>query len=211
MNRFLSGKIFGSFFSSFPFLSLIFVFVFAAPGSPSAATQTFEARVLDVVDGDTVRLDNGLSVRYLGIDAPEVRQRVGGRWIYAPEPFGEKASDFNRKLVEGKRILLEFDPEKSHDRFGRLLAYVFVGKRFVNEEMVRSGFAKVRQRFVRPEYRGRFRRAEEEARLQGLGVWSGEKKGRSNLDLDPEDPLFGNIAGQPAVTEKGLSVRLTRA
>jgi micrococcal nuclease len=100
-----------------------------------AAKPTTGLRVVKVVDGDTVVLSDGRTVRYIGIDTPEHGQ-----------PYFDAARNFNRKLVLGKPVELEFDLER-YDHYGRLLAYVFVrdekGRRvFVNAEMVRNGFAR---------------------------------------------------------------------
>ena len=82
-----------------------------------------------VLDGDSVLLTDGNEVRYLGINADE-----------ADDPFSEKARTLNRRLVEGKQVQLAGDRER-HDRYGRILAYVYVGDQFVNAELVRAGLA----------------------------------------------------------------------
>jgi len=91
--------------------------------------------VVDVIDGDTVFLENGESVRYLGIDAPETHHPVRGQECYGPE-----ATERNRQLVDGQRVRLEGDVTDK-DRFGRLLRYVYVGDVFVNAELVDEGYA----------------------------------------------------------------------
>src|SRR3989338_3553255 len=65
-----------------------------------------------VVDGDTIELSNRETVRYIGIDTPEIRERNGSGWAYNPRPYGEEAKKFNEKLVEGKSVRLEFDVQK---------------------------------------------------------------------------------------------------
>ena len=110
-------------------------------------------------------------MRYLGIDTPEVRRRVGDRWINDPEPFGEAASDANRRLVEGQHVQLEYDVQ-THDRFGRLLAYVYVDGRMVNEELLRLGMAQPLTIPPDVKYADRFRALAEEARRAGRGLWS---------------------------------------
>ncbi|MFA6356488.1 MAG: thermonuclease family protein, partial [Candidatus Omnitrophota bacterium] len=85
--------------------------------------------VSKVIDGDTVVLENGEHVRYIGIDTPEK-----GR------PYYSEAKRQNEKLVKGRKVRLEFDAGKA-DRYGRVLAYVYDGNTFVNEELVRNGYA----------------------------------------------------------------------
>ncbi|MFQ5580449.1 MAG: thermonuclease family protein [Nitrospiria bacterium] len=148
----------------------------AQPKKPQGAV--FDIKVLKVIDGDTIRLEDGRLVRYLGIDAPEVRRKVGGKWVYDPEPFSEEATALNRKLVEGKTVRLQIDPVRPRDRFGRLLAYVFVEtdrKYFVNVEMLKQGLAKTHKLPLGTEHRKMLWSAEQMAWGNKRGVWS-EKK-----------------------------------
>ena len=84
-------------------------------------------KVQRVVDGDTVVLENGSIVRYVGITAPETN-----------EPFEKQASEENRKLVEGKTVTLEYDNYKG-DKFGRILAYLIIDGKNVSIELARLG------------------------------------------------------------------------
>ena len=106
-----------------------------------------------MIDGDTIELGDGRLVRYIGVDAPEARRKVGERWIVDPEPFSRAATEANRQLVEGKAVRLEYDVQ-THDRYGRWLAYVYVGERMVNEELLASGYAQECARRSLPSYSG---------------------------------------------------------
>ena len=123
------------------------------------------------MDGDTIQLADGRLLRYIGINAPEVRRKVNGRWVEAPEPFSLAAAEANRQLVEGRKVRLEYDVQ-TRDRFGRLLAYVYVDDAMVNEELVREGMAQPLT--IRPDvkYTERFRELAEEARRENRGLWS---------------------------------------
>lgn len=100
-----------------------------------------QIKVLEVIDGDTVRLSNRRLLRYIGMDTPEVRIKDnGGNFVYRPQPFSLEAKEFNRKLVEGKFVRIEFDIEKT-DRYGRLLGYCFVDETFVNAKLIEQGYA----------------------------------------------------------------------
>ena len=125
-----------------------------------------------MVDGDTVELADGRLLRYIGIDTPEVRRKQDGRWIVEPEPFGEAASAFNRQLVQGKRVRLEYDVQ-TQDRFGRLLAYVYVGDQMVNAELLRAGFAQPLTIPPNVTYADTFRALAQEARRAQRGLWKG--------------------------------------
>ncbi|MEW5700910.1 MAG: thermonuclease family protein [Candidatus Zixiibacteriota bacterium] len=87
------------------------------------------ARVIAVRDGDTIELDDGRIVRYIGLDTPE-----RGR------PGSDSATALNDRLVMGKRVRLEFGGEQT-DRYGRTLAFVYCNERMVNREIVRVGWA----------------------------------------------------------------------
>lgn len=128
-----------------------------------------------MIDGDTIELSGGQLVRYIGVDTPEVRRRVGERWVEDPEPFGRAASETNRTLVEGRSVRLEYDVQ-THDRFGRVLAYVYVeadagAERMVNEELLRQGMAQLLTIPPNVKYAERFRALAEEARRHQRGLW----------------------------------------
>lgn len=96
-----------------------------------------------VVDGDTINvvLQDGSKrrVRLVGIDAPEIRH---GRWG-KDEPGGQKAKEFVKDLCEGKTVYLDVDDERSTDKYGRMLAVVYVDQKNVNAELLRKGYATI--------------------------------------------------------------------
>ena len=128
------------------------------PAPTPGGAQTF--RVKEVVDGDTIVLENGTRVRYIGLNTPE-RDR----------PFYEEATEANRKLVEGREVRLELDAVEI-DQYGRTLAYVFVGDTFVNLELLRQGYANAYTVPPNVRYEALFREAEREAREAGRGLWA---------------------------------------
>ena len=121
-----------------------------------------------VVDGDTLVLEGGERVRLIGVDTPET--------VHPSKPveqFGREASDFTKRMAQGKRVRIELDPEgDTRDRYGRTLAYVILPDgRSLNLEIVRHGYsyAYSRSPFSRMED---FWAAEEEAREKGRGLWA---------------------------------------
>lgn len=130
--------------------------------------------VVRTVDGDTVwvRLAGGVEkVRYIGIDTPEVHHPTRGE-----EPGGRAATEINRGLVGDRPVRLEPDVQL-RDRYGRLLAYVWVtrpdgGELMVNAELVRLGYAQVMT--VPPNVRHveLFRKLAIEARENHRGLWA---------------------------------------
>jgi micrococcal nuclease len=149
-----------------------------APGPAArdgAGPRQMAADVSRVIDGDTieVELDDGIGggptledVRYIGIDTPESVKP--GTPVQC---FGKEASEFNQELVEGRRVLLRFDREL-RDRFGRLLAYVYVGETFVNAELLRRGYARTLEIEPNTSNAGQFASLEADAGEAGLGLWS---------------------------------------
>lgn len=128
-------------------------------------------KVLEVVDGDTIRLSNGKLLRYLGLDTPELRiKEKNGNFIYRPQPFSLEAKEFNRKLVEGKFIRIEFDTEKT-DSYGRLLGYCFLEDTFINVCLVEEGYAVIYARSPNLRYSEVFAVAQKKARKAKKGLW----------------------------------------
>lgn len=130
------------------------------------------SRVVRVIDGDTVELADGRRVRYIGIDTPELSDpgkkvdpdRIGVAC------FGEAAKAENVNLVEGKEVRLVKDVSET-DNYKRLLRYVYVGDVFVNDHLVRQGFAHVVTYPPDVAYSGQFLEAEREARENKRGLW----------------------------------------
>jgi micrococcal nuclease len=119
-----------------------------------------QTKVKEVIDGDTIILYSGQRVRYIGIDTPE-----------KSDPFYREAKEFNRKSVQGKNVVLEFDAE-SQDRYGRLLAYVYVNDTLVNSELLKSGLALVYTYPPNVRYASFFLGLQREAQKKHLGIWS---------------------------------------
>ncbi|MBD3245545.1 MAG: nuclease [Candidatus Omnitrophica bacterium] len=127
--------------------------------------------VTEVIDGDTVRLENGRLLRYIGVDTPEVRVKRGTDFVYAPEPYALRALEYNRGLVEHKRVRVEFDVEKT-DKYGRLLGYVFSGDEFVNKALLTRGYAVLLTIPPNVKYTKEFTAAQRAAREAGRGLWA---------------------------------------
>jgi micrococcal nuclease len=139
-------------------------------------------RVTGVDDGDTIVLEDGSTIRYLGIDTPETHHPTIGE-----ECGGKEATDYNKKLVEGKRVRLIKDITDK-DQYGRLLRYVFTEDgQFVNYMLIRNGFAQTLP--ISPDmlFDKTFEDALKIAKKENLGIWKkcfnqkgGEKNERTN-------------------------------
>lgn len=145
----------------------------SSPVATSSATLGIEGEkvlVTEVVDGDTFKIEGGETVRMIGIDTPETkdpRRPVGC--------FGKQASLETKKLIEGKFVILQKDVSET-DKYNRLLRYVYLPlgndqMLFVNDYLVRAGFAKVLTYPPDVKYNGQLRQAETAAREAKLGLW----------------------------------------
>ena len=131
---------------------------------------TNEYKVKRVVDGDTFEIESGEKVRLIGIDAPEsvATNKLDGC-------LGEESAEFLRSLVEGKVVKLE--PDKSNmDKYQRLLRYVWIDEKFVNNELVANGFAVSYAYKPDIKYQEIFNKTQDEARSKKIGIWGPECK-----------------------------------
>ncbi len=158
---------------SFPGLLLVIVALVALAvgysigiARPSAATPYEEAVVVRVIDGDTIELEDGRRVRYIGIDTPETVHPEKDVECYGPE-----ATARNRELVEGKNVELQAGVEES-DRYGRLLRYVHVDGRFVNALLVAEGYAHASPFGNERRFRQVFAQLEQYSQLRDRGMWA---------------------------------------
>lgn len=132
--------------------------------TPTVTTKT-TAKVVRIIDGDTIELESGQKVRYIGVDTPEtVKPRV------AVQCFGKEASNRNKELVEGKIVELEKDVSET-DKYGRLLRYVWLEGKMINEQLVAEGYARISTFPPDVKYSQLFLAAEKKARLENVGLW----------------------------------------
>lgn len=127
-------------------------------------------RVTKVIDGDTVRLENGETLRYIGIDTPEVKIKQNNHFVYKPQPYAIEAKKLNEKLVKNKIVRIEFDVEKT-DRYKRLLGYCFIANTLVNAKLLEEGFAVTYTIPPNVKYVDTFVAAQKDARKNAKGMW----------------------------------------
>jgi len=152
------------------------LFVLLGFGACDARLSAAErAKVKRINDGDTVQLADGRSVRYIGVNAPEIDHVRN-----TAQPFGFEARTRNAELVAGKTVRLEFDIERLDD-YGRTLAYVFLPDgSMVNERLLQEGLAFCL--FTPPDvkYESRLLAAQRAAMRARRGLWQNwrEAEGR---------------------------------
>lgn len=151
--------------------AIVFVLLVAAVHPAAAqnwAGATYDGTVTRVVDGDTIEVNIGgcvETVRYIGINTPEIDHPTRGK-----EPYGAEAARANSALVAGQpvRIMLDVQPR---DRYSRLLGYVWVNGQFVNAELVRRGYAEAATYPPNVKYYGTFIELQRQARIGQAGLW----------------------------------------
>lgn len=148
--------------------SLVFSFFsfFHQQNIPPKVIPTTTARVTYVFDGDTIEIAGGARVRYIGMNAPEIAHPT-----IKAQCFGKEATDENKKLVLGKIVTLVSDAGDK-DVYGRLLRYVYVGNEFINDDLVRMGYAVAEPVKPNLKYAEEFYTDQLLAKKLKLGLWS---------------------------------------
>jgi len=142
-----------------------------------------------VNDGDTIVLTNGWRVRYIGIDAPEIDHEN-----QKAQPYGYLARSFNKKLVWSQKIVLEFDEER-HDRYGRLLAYIFLADgSCLNSRMLENGMAFYLYRRPNVKYDKRLLKKQQDAMKAQKGLWRNWKEVKGKYIGNQKSRRFHQVA-----------------
>jgi len=139
-------------------------------------------RVSKIIDGDTIQLANGQIVRFIGIDAPESK-----------DCYANESTEKNSEIVLGKEVTLEKDTSEI-DKYGRLLRYVYVSETFINEILVREGFAKAYPYPPDVKYKDLFGEAQKEARESDRGLWE-KCASRESVQNTPQRSRTGAVEG----------------
>lgn len=132
----------------------------ASTPQPSSAPEF--AKVIRIYDGDTIEIEGGRKVRYIGVDSSEVYPIA--------QCYSAEALVRNKELVSGKTVRLEKDVSET-DKYGRLLRYVYVDSVFVNDELVKEGFAKATAYPPDIKYKAEFSESEKTAMTSKIGLW----------------------------------------
>ena len=135
------------------------------------AQQTWRT-CIRVIDGDTIILNGNERVRLIGVDTPETKDPRK-----PVQYFGKEAYEFTRRLVEGKKVRLEYDWQRK-DTYRRTLAYIsFEDSTFLNAEIIKQGYGFAYTRFPFM-YLEEFRQYEKEAREKERGLWAPKEESK---------------------------------
>ncbi len=131
-----------------------------AQSSAKNESDQQSASVTKIIDGDTFVLSNGKTARLLGLDTPE-----------RGEDYAQKAKVFAEIVLNGKQVKLETE-KPVEDKYGRMLAYIFVDGKLYNELVLRKGLANIYFFNNHHRYARRLLDAQNAARKDGVGIWS---------------------------------------
>jgi len=142
-----------------------------SPASPSKGIpqlgKTYAAKLVDCIDGDTAVFNvNGkeYKTRFLYIDTPESTNSV--------EPFGPEAAEFTCSFLKQGNIILETDGRNLFDKYGRLLAWVWVGDKLQQEEITKAGLVEDFYDYGNYKYENRIWAAMDYAKSNDKGMYA---------------------------------------
>ena len=150
-------------------------------------------RVLQVVDGDTIKIEHQgkpVTLQLIGVDTPET--------VHPNKPveaYGKEAFNFTQNLLLGEAVYLRSDNSTSEtDRYGRLLSYVYRAPDglFVNLEIVRQGYGRAYLQYPF-QLMALFRHYAEHARLAGKGLYGTPAPRTGGAASHPATPQFGSV------------------
>jgi micrococcal nuclease len=134
--------------------SFAFILLFTLSG-----IETYTAKVIKITDGDTIVVLNRnmqqIKIRLEGIDCPESHQE-----------FGEKARQATAGLCFGREVEIR---KSGTDRYGRTLAFIYVGDVCVNKQLIIQGMA---WHYKKYNHDPELARLEDQARMRKMGLWS---------------------------------------
>ena len=123
-------------------------------------------KVIRVIDGDTFVIEGNLSVRLIGMDTPEMKNKNN-----KIDCFAQEAKNKLTSMISGKEVALVKDISET-DRYGRLLRYVYLGDEMVNDTLVKEGYAVIATFPPDVKHENEFLASEKMARASNLGLWS---------------------------------------
>lgn len=144
--------------------------LFSAEKETPSRSGLIPVELVKTIDGDTIKIKyegKEQNVRYLLIDTPETNHPQLGK-----QPFGDKAKERNIELMNSGKLEIEFDIGERIDKYGRLLAYIYVDGVSIQEKLLEEGLARVA--YVYPpntRHLDAYEKAQERAKKAGIGIW----------------------------------------
>ena len=165
-------------------VAALFVYFFPDEEADTPSKTGFiPVEFVKTLDGDTIRImyeGEERKLRYLLIDTPELNHKQQGN-----QPFADEAMQRNDELLKSGKLEIEFDIGEKEDKYGRLLAYVYIDGESVQEKLIEEGLARVGYLYPpNTKHLDPYKAAEEKAQQAGIGIWSIEdyvtKRGFNN-------------------------------
>lgn len=152
-------------------ITIIFLF-FIGMTPILAANNKFKVKLDKCVDGDTAKFvinDEIKTVRFLSINTPEIKHGNN-----EAEAYGDEASKYTcEALTNAKSIKLQYDPKSDEtDKYGRVLAWVFVDDELLQEKLIKEGLAEVKYAYDDYLYTNDLKSLELIAQDSHMGIWS---------------------------------------
>lgn len=171
---------------------LMVLFLLILISTTNVYADSFEVKLKKCVDGDTARfvIDNEVkSVRFLAINTPEIKH--GKK---KAEPYGVEASKYTcKKLKNAKKIELEYDENSDEtDKYGRVLAWIFVDDELLQSSLVKEGYAEVKYLYGDYKYTSKLQKQEKKAKKDKINMWSDDIY-NSKDDEDEIDSFLDEI------------------
>lgn len=151
-----------------------------------------------VIDTDTFRFvsekntDKEYTARMISINGPEITKGKN-------EKYGEEGKEYLEKLILGKKIELELDPAASKtDNYGRYLVHTFIDEQYIQELLVKNGFARIAYTFGDYQYVDRLEKVENESKQEGKNIWEypgyvSKTNNGFNMDIFSKQNLFTTL------------------
>ena len=149
------------------------------------------------IDGDTFKvfIDNEIkTIRLLAVDTPETAKSDKEADYYADE-----ASEYTcKRIKQAKKIVLEYDPNSDkHDKYDRVLAWVFLDGDLLQSDLVENGYAKVAYLYNDYKYTDMLIKKQELASAKNIGVWNSNAKtkyeNKETTKINELDEKYSNI------------------
>jgi len=192
--------------------SILIVFLLIVPPGFSKELPKAYYTVTDVVDAETVVLNNAIKVGLIGIQAPRLSSKYGLRLIRTPgdkRAINKRAISYIKFHLLNKQVDLETDPSNDYinhrDKRGKYLAYVYLygTDLFMNAELIKNGYAVVNLQYPFM-YSSEFKYYADMAKEKGRGVWT--ERVATHIPTWEEDA--GETISTPAYSESDIVIKV---
>ncbi|UJS27204.1 thermonuclease family protein [Macrococcoides canis] len=194
------------------FTILLLLFSFYPATQSHAISKKIPVKFVSVVDGDTVRVKQGskvITLRMLLIDTPESKDPNK-----PVQPYAVEAGKYLDSYLRYANLSMQYDNNQKTDRYGRHLVYLYANNRLVNDEMVRSGYARVGYIYSQKYYLNALKNTESVAKAKKLRIWSipGYVNTRGEgFIYNPTKPVVKKQAPKPVAKQAVVKQPATKA